>query len=1021
MIRNCWSVRRLLATAAAIGMIGTSGPQWAMGEAAEPAHERVVHQAWTFRDGVPEGVQALAQTADGYLWLGTQFGLFRFDGRRFEAFQSPFGDRLMSTSVSALMADVKGGLWVGYLFGGFSFVKNGKVTNFVDSIASTQSVLGFAEDSKGIVWSATGAGLWRFDGRAWRAIGDDWNAPSGIVYQLGFDRDGILWALRGWSDAGRELFCLLPGNTRFRKAGDNLPAKLSFDADRTVLTTREPAASEPDLGIKPDPSLPAYPILRKDSGQFLDRANGIWIMPIARPFLMRHPADGSLSETLRKVSPGNSEVFDVNPNQFAFLVDREGTVWFGDSRGIHRFSYSPVMIQDFPLPAPTYALTADDDGAVWVVAGDYNAATVYRVAGGKVTEESQQNLQNVAYRAPDRSLWFGGKAGLWRAVDGKLARVELPPEVAQNAIGPRTIAQDRSGGTWVSFGAILYRYADGVWTRDGGRIDFPKQLILSSFADRAGRVWFGSSRSRLTVIDGDRLLNFGPEQGVRVGNITAIEGRGSQIWIGGEFGLQLFDNGTFRSIASVDKESLRGVSGIVETADGDLWLNALGGIFHIRQAEIRKALQHPGYEVIGERFGRSEGLPGLPLQIWPLPTAVEGTDGRLWFTANNGVVWLDPRRASGRTAPPAVSIQSISADDKGYEPDQRPRLPAGVSGIKITYAAVSLLNPEAIRFRYRLHEVDGDWHDAGGSTAVTYRSLPPAPYRFEVAATDANGSWSGKSASVQFDILPAYYQTGWFRALCAVLLLALAWGVYRLRIRSLQRRFEMTLDARVAERTRIARELHDTLLQSFHALLLHLQTVLLLLPGRSDEAKNKLGGVIDQAANAITEGREAVQALRESTVQQNDLSLAIGLMGEELARDDRSQGAPELAITVEGGARDLHALVRDEIYRIAGEALRNAFQHARARRIDVALSYGNDRLELRVRDDGTGIDPSVLRKGREGHYGLAGMQERANVIGARLDLRSELGAGTEVHLEVPARRAYARKRRWSLRGGAETA
>ena len=634
---------------------------------------------------------------------------------------------------------------MGYLFGGFSFVKNGKVTNFVESVASTQTVLGFAQDRNGIVWCATGAGLWRFDGSAWLPITDAWNAPVGLIYQVGFDLEGILWALGGWSDVGRELFYLLPDSRHFQKAGHDLAAKLSWDADHTVLTSHEHRPSEPGSGIDLHDSLPAYPVLRKDSGQIVDRADGIWIMPIAYPFLMRHPAGESLSETLRNVSAGNSEVYNLNPNHFAFLVDREGAVWFGDSKGIHRFSYSHLMNQEFPKEEPTFALTADEGGAVWVVAGDYNSTTLYRVADGKATEKSRQNLQNLAYRAPDRSLWFGGKAGLWRAVNGSLNRIELPPEVAQNAIGPRAIAHDPSGGMWVSFGAILYRYADGIWTLNGGRSDFPKQLILIEFTDSRGRVWFGSSRSRLAVLDGDRLLTFGPSDGLQVGNITAIHGRGSEIWIGGEFGLQQFDHGRFHTIHAVGKESLRGISGIVETANGDLWLNGLDGIVHVRREEILEGLKNPAYLVSVERFDRRAGLPGLPSQIRPIPTAIEGTDGRLWFTVNNGVVWLDPTRVSNRTPSPPVSIQSVSADDKGYEPDQLPRFPAGPSNVQISYAAISLLNPEAIRFRYKLREMDDEWHEAARSTSVSYRNLPPGPYRFQVGASDANGAWSTKS------------------------------------------------------------------------------------------------------------------------------------------------------------------------------------------------------------------------------------------------------------------------------------
>ncbi len=270
---------------------------------------------------------------------------------------------------------------------------------------------------------------------------------------------------------------------------------------------------------------------------------------------------------------------------------------------------------------------------------------------------------------------------------------------------------------------------------------------------------------------------------------------------------------------------------------------------------------------------------------------------------------------------------------------------------------------------------------------------------------------------------PAYYQTNWFRALCSIAFLALLWAAYQWRVRQLSHQFEMTLDARVGERTRIARELHDTLLQSFHGLLLRFQTVFQLLPERPMEAKEKLGGAIEQAAEAITEGRDAVQGLRDSTVQGNDLALAISTVGEELAADSTGH-RPAFRVAVEGQSRDLHPILRDEVYKIAAEALRNAFLHANAKQIEVEIRYDNEQFRLRVRDDGKGIDATVLSAhSREGHYGLPGMRERATIIGGKLTIWSEVEAGTEVELRLPADIAYVSSRRgsWLSRKGAAKA
>jgi signal transduction histidine kinase len=330
----------------------------------------------------------------------------------------------------------------------------------------------------------------------------------------------------------------------------------------------------------------------------------------------------------------------------------------------------------------------------------------------------------------------------------------------------------------------------------------------------------------------------------------------------------------------------------------------------------------------------------------------------------------------------------------------------------IEFSALSFFNAETNRYRYKLDGLDKDWHQVGSDERVAnYTTLPAATYTFEVEGATSRGPWSEPGAMLRIEILPAWYQTLWFRSICLIAFLLLLWAIYFLRLNELRRQFSAALEARVDERTRIARELHDTLLQSFQGVLLVFQAVSNLLPARPDEAKRRIEHALDQASDAITEGRDAVHELRSGGLNTVDLGEAISKFGKDLLGGATTETGPELSVQVEGTPRPLSPIIRDEVYRIGVESLRNAVRHANARRIEVDIRYGEDGLRLRIRDDGKGIDPVVL--GQEhiaGHWGLRGMRERAKLIGGTFEVWSQLGTGTEAELTVPATSAYAKPR-----------
>jgi signal transduction histidine kinase len=379
------------------------------------------------------------------------------------------------------------------------------------------------------------------------------------------------------------------------------------------------------------------------------------------------------------------------------------------------------------------------------------------------------------------------------------------------------------------------------------------------------------------------------------------------------------------------------------------------------------------------------------------------------------VVAIDP--GMGNPVPPPVVVEEAWANQLPIPLDGQASIPAGNNTFDFRFTGLSLSTPEKLRFKYRLEPYDADWMEAGPQRTAHYTNMDPREYRFRVIAQNSFGVWNLEGASVRFVLRPHFYQTKWFYVVAFAPVAALVWAVYLFRIRQLQHTFNLRLRERLDERTRIARELHDTLLQSFHGLLLRFQTAASLLPADPVRARQTLDDAIARAAQAVTEGRDAVQGLRAATAEQQDLAVAIKTLGDDLATDVSGQARPAFAVAVEGSARALHAIVRDEVYKIAAEALRNAFRHAQATRVEVEIRYDDGQVRLRVRDNGRGIDPAVLASLQvKGHYGLPGIQERAATIGGTLAVWSEPGTGTEVELCIPAATVYAAGERRSRLG-----
>jgi signal transduction histidine kinase len=507
--------------------------------------------------------------------------------------------------------------------------------------------------------------------------------------------------------------------------------------------------------------------------------------------------------------------------------------------------------------------------------------------------------------------------------------------------------------------------------------------------------------------DGEIRASYGAADGLADAPVNDLRWDGNAaLWVATEGGLSRVKNGHVVTLTTSNGLPCDAVHWSLEDDDQSVWLSMGCGLVRIASDELNAACADPKRTVRTTVFDSSDGVAIRAIPALYRPQVAKTADGKLWFLPGDGVSILDPRHLPTNTLPPPVHIEQVTADRKAYDAGSNVRLPAMTRNLEIDYTALSFVAPEKNRFRVRLEGRDSDWQDVGNRRQAFYADLSPGTYRFRVTASNNSGVWNEAGALLDFTIAPAYYQTTWFRCALIVAILGLLWQVHRLRLRHIAHDFNLRLDERVNERTRIARELHDTLLQSFQGLMLRFQSARDLLPAQPAKAIEALDGALDRADQAIVEGRDAIQNLRSSTIVSNELAQAITRLAEELSNGNGGKGPARFSMSVEGSPRDLHPIVRDDIHRIAREALRNAFHHAQADRIEAEVTYGARELRLRIRDDGKGIDPQDLGGGRLRHWGLAGMRERAVQIGAQLHLWSEVGAGTEVELRVPRGVAY---------------
>ena len=961
------------------------------------------HTAWTAKDGAPSQIKALAQTEDGYLWIGSERGLYRFDGVQFEAYAPPAGVDLPSHNISSLMATPDGGLWISFDPSGIWFLKDGVVSiSSEPEELARREVYCFARDLDGHIWAGTHSGLMLLESSRWLEIGTDWNFTNRRIWTMFVDRDGTLWV------AGDDTLFFLPrGSRTFQQTGIRVAGipKIDQAGDGRLWITedRRPvralALSGQHFGDEPEIRMPDIKLLG------FDREGSLWLT-VAGDGIRRVRFPERLGN--RKLEAGDAElesfkVQDGLTDNWAnnLLEDREGNIWVSTNKGLDRFRRSHLVPVTLPAGYRDLTLLAGDKGEVWV--GSAASKPLLRIKGETIVP--QRVPMEIACVCRDASdvVWWGGLGGVWRQRNEQFDFFPQPKGLSFNNLDWlwEVIPNSLDGGVWVGLGDVgLISFKDGIWTNRRKPLGLLERVPSASYQDSAGRIWLGYTENRVTLVDGERVQHYTHADGIDIGRIRSIRGRGSHFWFGGELGLALFDNGRFRTVRSQSGTELGTVTGIVETSDGALWLNELRGVIRISPEDVRQAIENPTHAVTYQVFDFLDGLPGGPQMDFRCATAIETTDGRLWFSTDNGLAWIDPARISKNAVPPPVFIRSLDTEAKKYDPSAPFILPPGTSAFRIEYTALSLSMPERVHFRYKLEGTGEDWQEAGTRRQAIYNNLRHGEYRFRVIASNNDGLWNETGATLSFGIAPAWYQTSWFRVLVVITVLLVMFVLYRLRVRQLASAMSARFDERLAERTRLARELHDTFLQTIQGSKMVADDALEQSgdPVRLRRAMEQLSTWLGQA---VTEGRAALNSLRTSTTEQNDLAEAL-----QRATDTCTvHGSMKPTFAVVGEAKDMHPIVRDEIYRIGYEAIRNACMHSGASRVEVELSYEKD-LVVRVKDNGKGIDPVIASEGRDGHFGLKGMRERTSRIGAKLTLDTSATSGTEITLVVPGDIAF---------------
>jgi ligand-binding sensor domain-containing protein len=942
-------------------------------------------QNWLTENGLPQNtVHSITQTQNGYLWIATEEGLARFDGVKFTVFDKQNTPELKSNDIRALLADRRGALWAGTAAGLLRFA-DGKFTLFTGRDGLPGEVIdALCEGPDNSLWVATSGGMAQFRDGVFRKMPE---FSSQSVTTLFADRDGAVWI----------------------GSPDGL-AK-SKDGSVTRYTVADGLSNNSIVSIAEDLS-----------GRFwIGTANGLSVLDGNR-FVIYTTHDGLANNRITSLT-----------------VDRENSVWIGTGGGLSRLArngFSNFHAGEGLAGEIVLSLFQDREGSVW--AGTEASGLTLLKDKKFTTYTSKDGLGNDVVKSiyEDRlhNVWLGTNGGgLSVLKDSRVTNYTTADGLSSNVV--LALSGDNEGNLWIGTPDGLNRFRDGkfkVYTSaDGLANDF----VRSVYADRHGNLWIGS-RGGLTRLSGEQFTVYTTADGLPDDFVgTIYEDAEGTLWIGTLGGLSKFNEGKFTTYTTRDGLTSNAVTALCDDGKGGLWIGTSGGgLNRLKQGKFASVTAQNGfpddavYSILADHqnnlwFSSNKGIFRIgrkelddfadrnsgaiaPVVYGPAdgmitrecsggghPAAWRGDDGKLWFATIKGVAVIDPAQIKLNDQPPAVSIEQVSVDGEPINPAGSIELAPGKSRLDFYYTAPSFIAPEKVRFKYRLEGFDPDWVDGGTRRVAYYTNLRPGRYKFRVIAANNDGVWSPAGAVFDVYLRPHFYQTYWFYGL-AILLFGLAgWQLYRFRVRRVASQFAAVL----AERNRIAREIHDNLAQEMLGISVELEVVARTMPGSPEVAKTHLDKTRLLVRHAIAEARRYVWDLRSQALDKNDLASALS----DTARRLTAESSVQAKVEVKGTFRPLSPMIEGDLLRIGQEAINNAVRHAEARNILVSLKFDATHVQLSVHDDGRGFDYHESNNGDAKNFGLVGMRERAVRIGGTLKVASGAGQGTEVLVNVP--------------------